>query len=79
MVSLPASPLTTSESLAPSAPLIVTWAARPLTTIDAPLLATLMLSSPAVPLTVTVSAAPSPWPLPAVADRSIATWVTAVP
>ena len=35
-----------------STPLIVTCAARPLTTTDEPLLATLMWSSPAVPLTV---------------------------
>ena len=62
-----------------SAPSIVTCAASPLTTTDAPLLTTLMLSSPAVPLTVTVSASPSPWPLPGVADRSIATCVTSVP
>ena len=60
MVSLPASPLTTSESVPASAPLIVTCAASPLTTIDEPLPATLMRSSPAVPLTFTVSAAPSP-------------------
>ena len=32
MVSLPASPLTVSESSAPSVPAIVTFAARPLTT-----------------------------------------------
>ena len=43
-----------------SAPLIVTCAASPLTATDAPLVTTLMLSSPAVPLTLTLSAAPSP-------------------
>ena len=41
-------------------PLIVTCAANPLTTTDEPLRATLMWSSPAVPLTFTVSAMPSP-------------------
>src|SRR5262249_44568023 len=45
MVSLPVSPLMVSESLAPSAPAIVTFAANPLTTTDAPLLATVMWSS----------------------------------
>ena len=55
MVSLPAPPLTTSESRPASAPLIVTCAASPLTTTDEPLLTTLMWSSPAVPLTFTVS------------------------
>src|SRR5262249_34686904 len=79
MVSLPASPLMVSESLAPSAPAIVTFAANPLTTTDARLLATVMWSSPAVPLTVTLSAAPSPWPLPGVPARSMATCVTSVP
>ena len=79
MVSLPAPPLTTSESMPASTPLTVTCAASPLTTTDEPLLATLMWSSPAVPLTFTVSASPSPWPLPGVADRSIATCLTSVP
>ena len=65
--------------MAPSVPAIVTCAASPLTTTDAPLLATVMVSSPAVPLTITVSAAPSPWPLPAVPDRSMLTCVTSVP
>ena len=60
MTSLPASAVDDQRSLPASAPAIVTCAARPLTTTDAPLPATLMLSSPAVPLTVTVSAAPSP-------------------
>jgi hypothetical protein len=64
MVSLPAPPLMTSESLAPSAPAMVTCADRPLTTTDAPLVATLIVSPAAVPFTVTLSAAPSPWPLP---------------
>ena len=56
MVSFPVPPLTTSRSRLGSVPLIVTWAASPLTATDDPLLTTLMLSSPAVPLTVTVSA-----------------------
>ena len=43
IVSLPPRPLMTSESLAPSACAIVTCAASPLTTTDAPLLTTLML------------------------------------
>ena len=79
MVSLPASPLTVSESSAPSVPASVTFAASPLTTTAAPLLATVMVSSPAVPLTITLSAAPSPWPLPGVADRSMSTCLTSVP
>ena len=57
MVSLPARPLTTSVSLAASTPLTVTCAASPLTVTVPLLLVTLMLSSPAVPLTFTVSAA----------------------
>src|SRR5262249_34806690 len=51
---------------------------RPLTTTDAPMVATLMLSRPAVPFTVTLSAAPSPWPLPEGPDKSMATCVTPV-
>ena len=53
-----------SESSPPSAPAIVTFAASPLTATPAAPLATVMLSSPAVPLTITLSAARSPWPLP---------------
>ena len=79
MMSFPTPPLTTSESPPASAPLIVTCAARPLTATDEPLVTTLIVSSPAVPLTVTVSATPSPWPLPGIADRSMATCLTAVP
>ena len=60
IVSFPAPPLTRSGSLPGSAPVMVTRAANPLTTTDEPLLAMLMWSLPAVPLTVTVSAAPSP-------------------
>jgi hypothetical protein len=60
MVSLPPAPLTVSESRAPSVPASVTFAANPLTTTLAPLLATVTVSSPAVPLTITLSAAPSP-------------------
>src|SRR5262249_6412392 len=55
-----------------------TFAGSPLTTTDAPLLATVMWSSPAVPLTITASGWPSPWPLPAGADRSTATCLTSV-
>src|SRR5262245_53062680 len=55
MVSFPASPSMTSESLPPSVPAIVTCAAKPLTTTEAPLLATLMWSSPAVPLAVALA------------------------
>ena len=62
-----------------SAPLTVTCAARPLTTIELPLVATLIWSLFAVPLVITVSAAPSPVPLPAGADRSMATWLMSVP
>ena len=47
MVSLPPRPLTVSESRAPSAPAIVTGAGRPVTTTEAPLLATVTVSSPA--------------------------------
>ena len=79
MVSLPPEPLTVSESRAPSVPASVTFAANPLTTTPAPLLATVTVSSPAVPLTITLSAAPSPWPLPTVPDRSILTCLAAVP
>src|SRR5262245_49309321 len=56
MVSLPPPPLITSESSAPLALLIVTCSDSPLTTMEAPSLATLILSLPSVPLTVTVSA-----------------------
>ena len=57
-----------------SALAIDTCAARPLTTIEPPLLTTLIWSAACVPLTVTVSRWPSPPGPPAVAPRSIATW-----
>ena len=70
MVSLPPRPLMVSVSLAPSACAIVTCAASPLTVTAPPLLAILMASSPAVPLTMTLSGWPSPLVVPEAA-RSI--------
>jgi len=65
MVSLPAPPSITSESMLASAPLIVTCAGSPVDEeSDGPLLTTLMVSLPTVPLTVTLfGPRPSPTPL----------------
>ena len=73
MVSLPAPALTLSTSLAPSAPMMETCAANPLTVTEPPAPITWIWSLPPVPVTVTLSAAPSPVPLPSVALRSSAT------
>ena len=74
-----ARPLTVSVSSPASACAIVTCAARPLTTIDPPAAATVMLSSPAVPLTMTVSACAVAAGRAGRRPRSIATCVTPVP
>ena len=56
-----------------------TWAARPSTATPLASPATMIASSPLVPLTMTVSAWPSPVPLPGGLARSRLTWVTSVP
>ena len=67
--STPSSPpraFTVSESKAPSAPVMFTWAGSPMTESGVPCPATTMLSAALVPVTMTVSAWPSPTPLPGV-------------
>ena len=68
--SSPPRALMVSRSLAASAPVMFTWAARPSTETPLASPATVTTSSPLVPLTMTVSAWPSPVPLPGGPARS---------
>ena len=68
-----------SASLAGSAPVMFTAAARPVTLAEPLLPATVIASLPLVPLTITLSAWPSPVPVPGVPARSRFTALTPVP
>ena len=69
----------TSASLAASAWVIRTNAARPLTSTAAPRAFAVTVSSPVVPLTVTASTSPSPDEPPSTAARSTLTRARSVP
>ena len=79
MVSLPLPALIVSTSVAPSAPVMATCAARPMTVTELPAADDLDLVVAAGAGDRHVSAEPSPVPLPGVALRSRSTCVTPVP